>query len=396
MQTRTPIAPGFLTAPTFSAPITIDAAAITANGSNVFTGNWANDSYSANSGAAILLMTNQPVIIRNSLIVAQKWGIFGNESTGRNLTVENSVLLTRNTTQAGEAAGYGIRLWEPASLVSENNTFIGGGGISMRGSASYVNATSLCRIRYNRAINLMGLLSDGAGGYQFERLNTQNVYFQTRQFVQLDQLHVPTGAVEIAWNEVINTPFVSRPEDTLNIYGLRCTVSNPALIHDNYIQGGSPTRPYDVGMSGTGIVCEKDSRYVQIEDNQIVSYGNAAITLVNSDNCHALRNRAVGDGRVNGQTSFNRREAFLLYNAEAVPPNAQTTNCSFENNLHAWSGPGGSLTAAYAPEAGSNGNFLSGMTSLGTPDEAMELAEWALWRAKVAAAGVRLGSTLAV
>lgn len=122
----------------------------------------------------------------------------------------------------------------------------------------------------------------------------------------------------------------------------------------------------------------------------------AAITLVNSDNCHALRNRAVGDGRVNGQTSFNRREAFLLYNAEAVPPNAQTTNCSFENNLHAWSGPGGSLTAAYAPEAGSNGNFLSGMTSLGTPDEAMELAEWALWRAKVAAAGVRLGSTLAV
>lgn len=384
-----------LVAPVFDGPLTITDALITARGSNVFEGNWRNDSWTDNSGAAILLMTNQPVIFRNSRIVAQKYGVFGNDATGRNLTVENCMFLTRNTTAAGVAAGYAIRLWEPASFVCEHNTFAGGGAISVRGSASYVNATATVRIRYNRALDIMGMRSDGAGGYVVEASNS-TAYYEKRQFVQLDKLYLPSADAEVSWNEAINTPFVSRPEDAINIYGVRASLALPLLVHDNYIQGGCPTRPYDVGMSGSGIVCEVDSRYVLIEDNQIVSYGNAAITLVNSDHCRALRNRAVGDGRVNGQTSFSRREAFLLYNAEGVPPGAQTTNCSFEDNLHAWAGTGGSLTAAYAPEAGSNGNFLSGMTSLGTPDEAMELAEWALWRAKVAAAGVRLGSTLAV
>lgn len=379
----------------YQTPIVINDALISARGSNIFEGNWRNDSFTDNQGAAVRIDTNAAVILRNSRIVAQQYGVrrigaTGGEPTGGNVTVQNCVVVVRNTTSAGVAAGYGIRLWEPVSLVAENNTFIGGGGISARGSASYVNPTTTVRIRYNRCLDLMGLRSDGAGGYVLE---TGAGDIEKRQFTQLDHLHVPTGAVEIAWNETINAPFLSRPEDTINIYGLRCTVSNPALIHDNYIQGGSPTRPYDVGMGGTGIVCEKDARYVQIEDNQIVSYGNAAITLVNSDNCHALRNRAVGDGKVNGQTSFSRREAFLLYNADASP---QTTNCSFEDNLHAWAGPGGNLAPAYAPEAGSNGNFLSGMTSLGTPDEAMEAAEWTAWVAKKTAAGVVVGSSLSV
>ena len=385
----TPVGPALV----FTAPIDITDALITSRGSAVFDGLVIeNTSYSANNGAAIYVTTTQPVTIQNCTLKAQK-NCIGSVNSGTNVTVLNCLGVARNTTQAGQTAGRFVSLYQPASLIVENNTMIGG-GIYSDGSPAVGGAT-IYRVRYNRALNVDGRLSDGAGGYVFERANTAGTYFQTRQMVQINNGDFPAGG-EIAWNECVNDPFISRPEDSINIYGARGTEALPVRIHDNYIQGGSPTRPYDVGFSGTGIVCEHDSRYVLIEDNQIVSYGNAAITLVNSDHCRALRNRAVGDGKIAGQVSFSRREAFLLYNAESVPPGAQTTTCSFEDNLHAWSGPGGSLTAAYAPEAGSNGNFLSGMTSLGTPDEAMELAEWALWRAKVAAAGVRLGSTLAV
>lgn len=388
MQTRTPIAPGFLTAPTFSAPITIDAAAITANGSNVFTGNWANDSYSTNSGAAVLVTTTQAVIFDSCRFRAQKYCI-SSLTDGSNITVRNSVGVVRNTTQAGQPAHRFLNLGNPASVVCENNTMVGG-GILLAGNPSS-GSVSLVRIRYNRMRNVDGRLSDGAGGFVLERANVANVYFQAKQFLQVN---IGTFLdAEIAWNEVVNDPFVSRPEDNFNITSCVGTVGAQVRFHDNFVRGGCPSRPYDVtAWSGTGFVVEgATSKYIDIDDNQVIGIANIGIGIAECDSyINVRRNRLVSAGNAYGR-------AMLARNRAASSTDAGATYIVWQDNAYSWMDASNNQAGLYITNAGNTGNVNTGWTSLGSPTtEAHEAAELEYWRAKVAAAGVRLGSTLAV
>lgn len=387
MQTRTPIAPGFLTAPTFSAPITIDATAITANGSNVFTGNWANDSYSANNGAAVYVDTTQQVIFDSCRFMAQKYCI-SSLTNGSNITVRNSVGVVRNTTQAGQPAQRFLNLGNPGSVVCENNTMIGG-GILLAGNPSS-GSVSLVRIRYNRMRNVDGRLSDGAGGYVLERANRANVYFQAKQFLQVNVGSFPDG--EIAWNEVVNDPFVSRPEDNFSIISCVGTVGTPVRFHDNVVRGGCPSRPYDATWSGTGFAVEgATSKYIDIDDNQVVGVANVGIGIAECDSyINVRRNRLVSAGNAYGRAMLSRNRA-------ASSTDAGATYIVWQDNAYSWMDASNNQAGLYLTNAGNTGNVNTGWTSLGAPTtEAHEAAEWEYWRAKVAAAGVRLGSTLAV
>lgn len=390
MQTRTPIAPGFLTAPTFSAPITIDAAAITANGSNVFSGNWARDTYS-NAGdatrAAVFIATTQPVIIENSIIRGQN-DCIASVLTGTNVTVRNCVGLSRNTTQAGSPSGRFVSLYQPASVVVENNTIIGGGGVYTDGTAP--SGATLYRVRYNRMRNVNGLLSDGAGGWLFERANQVVTYFQSRVCVQINSGTFPNGA-EVAWNEVVNDPFVSRPEDNFNITAAVGTVGATVRFHDNCVRGGCPSRPYDViTWSGSGFVVEGATQYLDIDDNQVIGVANIGIGLAGGSNINVRRNRLVSAGNAYGKP-------YLARNRAAYSTAVGATYVVWQDNAYSWVDAGGAQAGLWITNAGNTGNVNTGWTSLGAPTtEATEAAEWALWRAKVAAAGVRIGSTLAV
>jgi len=385
MRARTPIAPGFLTAPSFSAPITIDAAAITANGSNVFTGNWANDSYSDNSGAAVLVTTTQPVILDSCRFRAQKYCI-SSLTDGSNITVRNSVGVVRNTTQAGQPAHRFLNLGNPASVVCENNTMVGG-GILLAGNPSS-GSVSLVRIRYNRMRNVDGRLSDGAGGFVLERANVANVYFQAKQFLQVNVGSFLDG--EIAWNEVVNDPFVSRPEDNFNITSCVGTVGTPVRFHDNFVRGGCPSRPYDAQWSGTGLVVEGATQYLDIDDNQVIGVANIGIGLAGGSNINVRRNRLVSAGNAYGR-------AMLARNRAAYSTDAGATYIVLQDNAYSWMDASNNQAGLYITNGGNTGNVNTGWTSLGAPTtEAHEAAEWEYWRAKVAAAGVRIGSTLAV
>ncbi len=388
MRVRIPIAPGFLTAPTFSAPITIDPAAITANGSKGFTGNWANDSYSANNGAAVYVATTQQVIFDSCRFMAQKYCI-SSLSDGSNITVRNSVGVVRNTTQAGQPAHRFLNLGQPASVVCENNTMVGG-GILLAGNPSS-GSVSLVRIRYNRMRNVDGRLSDGAGGFVLERANVSNVYFQAKQFLQVN---IGTFLdAEIAWNEVVNDPFVSRPEDNFNITSCIGTVGTPVRFHDNFVRGGCPSRPYDVtAWSGTGFAVEgATTKYLDIDDNQVIGVANIGIGIAECDSyINVRRNRLVSAGNAYGR-------AMLARNRAASSTDAGATYIVWQDNAYSWVDAGGAQVGLWITNAGNTGNVNTGWTSLGSPTtEAHEAAEWAYWRAKVAAAGVRLGSTLAV
>jgi hypothetical protein len=405
---RVPIAPGFLTAPVFSAPIVIDAAAITANGSNIFEGNWEQQLWADNpganaQGAAIVIKTTQPVVIRNSRLRARRYCIHWDVST-IDLTVENCVLECRNPMQANEASGPAMNIVGPKNLVVEHCTFIGGGGIQL---AETPAGGAFVRIRYNRALNIDGRMSDGAGSYVFERSNS-TAYFKSRQFLQLrGNIVVDDG--EVAWNEVVNDPFISRREDAFNIFGGSGVPAKPFWIHDNCIKGGASPRPYDNGYSGSGFVVE-DARsivtdtsvaqYVDIDDNQVIGATNVGLGFVGTGVSHvrARRNRFVSCGRINGRPvpAVSMNSPVNIYEDKG---STGPTYAVLEDNGYSWrrDATGEQLNGPWFPVIGNTGNSnTGGYVIAATTDEATEVAEWALWRAKVAAAGVRLGSTLAV
>lgn len=381
-----PVDPALLVAPSYSAPLLIDAAAITANGSNIFEGNWENTSYSDNAGAAIQVTTTQPVIIRNSRFKAQKYCITSLVN-GSDITVENCIGLVRCVNEAGRSAQRFLNVGQPKNLVCEHNTIVGG-GILLDSTAT--GGTLLVRVRYNRMLNTDGRKSDGAGGYVFERENNVNGgYWESIQFIQHRNIVVNDG--EVAWNEVVEAPFVCRSEDNFTFYSGSGISSKRIAVHDNCTRGGHSTRPYDLGYSGAGCLAEGTSAYIDFDDNHIIGHGNIALHISGGNYISARRNRYVSCGRIRG------RLWYALNAGASYAGNGTSTNIVFEDNGYSWVGPGGSQVSISMPISGSNGNSHTGSYSIASPTtEATEAAEWALWRAKVAAAGVRIGSTLAV
>lgn len=462
-------------APAFGAPINITDALITSNGGPVFDGLVIeNTSYSTNNGAAIYVTSSQAVTIQNCVIKAQKYCI-SSLTNGSNVTVRNCVGLVRNTTQASQPCHRFLNIEQGATVVCENNTMIGG-GIYIYQQASSGGGLTQCKIRYNRAYNIDGRLSDGAGGFVFERGNTANTYFQAKQFLQMNDVRGATN-VEVAWNEVVNEPFVSRPEDNINIYGSSGTPGSPINIHDNFIFGGWASRPYDIYYSGGGIICDKGTstdwtdeatvatKWVNIDDNQVVGLVQHGISAPYANNVNARRNRIICPNKLRGQTVLAANVGAYIGGALVATVRGFTHDLVWDSNVIGCVNAGGSqnnssvaginssgvasassgtktrVTLTHGLTSGDNGRTLpvfsgtnwtpgdyvltyvdsthldldvawnasfgnpvirsrtvdiTNTTSVPFPSEADAHAEWATWRAKVAAAGVRLGSTLAV
>lgn len=459
-----------LVAPVFDGPLTITDALISSRGSNVFEGNWENTSYTADNGAAVYVQTTQPVIIQNSRFKGQKYCI-SSVNSGTNVTVRNCVGLVRNTTYANQPCQRFLNLFEPASVACENNTMVGGGILLSGGT------TPMIRIRYNRALNIDGRLSDGANGYVFEAANTANVYFQAKQFVQLNSTRGVSDG-DISWNEVINDPFVSRPEDSINLYGCAGVPGSPIKIHDNAIFGGMSSRPYDVFYSGGGIICDKGTgngawtdgatnatAWIDIDDNHLAGLVQHGISAPYANNINARRNRIICPRTIHGGVIKAANVGAYVGGALQASVNDYTYNVLWDDNVIGCVNAGGAqnntsisainssgvasasagaktrITLTHGLTAAENGKLLpvwsgtnwtrgeyaltyvdathldvdvpwnasfgnpvirsltvdiTNTTSVPFPTEYDAYAERAIWRAKVAAAGVTIGSTLAV
>lgn len=392
----------------YDAPITITDALIAARGSNVFEGNWEQQSWADNpggngQGATIVIKTTQPVILRKSRLKARRYCIHWDVGT-IDLTLDNCVLECVNPMQYGEASGPAMNIIGPKNLVVEHCTFIGGGGIQLSETPA---GGAFVRIRYNRALNIDGRMSDGSGGYVFEQSNS-TAYFKSRQFLQL-RGNIVIADGEAAWNEVVNDPFISRREDAFSVFGGSGVPGKPFWIHDNAVKGGASPRPYDNGYSGAGFMVE-DARavvtdtsvaqYVDIDDNHVIGASNVGLGFVGTGVSHvrARRNRFVSCGRINGQpvlaAGMNSPINVYENNGSTGP-----TYAVLEDNGYSWRRDATSeqFNGPWFPVIGNTGNSnTGGYVIAATTDEALEAAEWAAWVAKKAAAGVVCGSMLAV
>ena len=139
-------------------------------------------------------------------------------------------------------------------------------------------------IRYNRARNLMGLYSDGKGGTKLEGdLGNEG---NGNHWVILSQMPKLPGA-EIAWNEIVNDPYISSVGDKINVYKSSGSAAMPIDIHDNFIHGGYGIFPLRPEYSGGGVItdgsgsdsADSATSFVSVHHNQFVNAPNFGVSL---------------------------------------------------------------------------------------------------------------------
>jgi hypothetical protein len=373
---------------TYSGPIRITRGGI-------YTGNW--QSLDPNT-PAVTVATGEPVVIENANIRSAGTLI---HAFNTDLTVRNTYGRGLNPNVRGVAPGRFIRTEDFLNLVVENCDLESTSGIYLRGFFGNPAAGQGIRIVRNRAKNIDGRHSDGAGGWL---TGSEDL----RQFVQFNQVRGVPG-VEIAWNEVINEPDASRVEDNISIFESSGTAGSPIRIHDNYIHGAyaypATSQTYNGGGimlgDGTGPTIASVPQYVEAYDNQVVASMGYGLGISSGHDLRYYRNRVVANGVLaDGRITTNRSTVGLyLWDWRG-----DRSRGFFYGNLARDNVVGvriqltpGQLVRndVFFPDcsaAGIDGNVCTNNTSLADPlTVALETAERDRWRAKVSAAGVRIG-----
>jgi hypothetical protein len=137
-------------------------------------------------------------------------------------------------------------------------------------ATNVATSDSALRWRYNRVENICG----GTGG-------------DYRQALQLQHVEEVAG-IEVAYNQLINTPNQSRVEDNFNLGESSGTNSSPLHVHHNYVQGAYPAVATADGFTGTGITTDAGGvdrtlkqlpHNIVVEDNSFVACRNACMNI---------------------------------------------------------------------------------------------------------------------
>lgn len=355
-----------------------------------YTGRWRSLSPDI---PAVKVLTNEPVIIENCRIQSAGDGIWSLDQKAQ-LTVRNCLGQGLNPNIANRQKGHFINIGNFLQAIIENNTVISfGHGIR---ALNYGSATQwsdqTVSILYNRFQNVDGRLSDGQGGYltDLEESGTNAIGLNTLRGAK----------VEIAWNQVINQPFLSRVEDLISTYKSSGIPTSPIVIHDNYLQGGYAPDPtayvdYSGAMINVGDDPDQgDVGYVHVYNNQVVSFENSGILISAGHDNEVYHNRVISaqqapDGSILGG---NWRAGLVLWDYY----NGGVNGYWYNNNMHDNSvnvvGRDGTVARDYLPSVGGT-NQVTGTTNplnrLATPAD--ELAEYQYWLQKLAKAGIRVG-----
>jgi hypothetical protein len=215
------------------------------------------------------------------------------------LTVINTAGTSLNANHIGIAPGRFITVDGFASVDIENNTLISTSGIELNNYGGGPTAVNPVKVLRNRAINIDGRYSNGAGGFM-----TGVNDFLAVQFLQLTTSPQMPGA-DIGWNQVVNLPNQSRVEDNISIFKSGGTQSAPILIHDNYIQGAYPIDPaHNTNFSGGGIMLADgmgatlatDPANVRAYNNIIVSTSNYGIAISSGHDNIIYNNIVISSG----------------------------------------------------------------------------------------------------
>ncbi|RZK27808.1 MAG: hypothetical protein EOO61_22915, partial [Hymenobacter sp.] len=227
-----PLAPAFAQAVVYNDPIVITKG-------GTYTGNYRSN---VSGQPAVLINTNEPVVLDGCSLAGA--GNLIQSGSGSNLTVRNCRGQGLAPTVDNQSPGHFVDAYQSQSLVIEHNFFSGTSGIVVNRWSGAGSGPTLT-VRYNQARNIDGRWRNGGGTRSsFLILNT----------VQ----HLP--GVEIAYNEVLNTPDQSLVEDNINFYNSSGTADRPAHVHDNFVRGAYPFPATGGTFTGTGITTDGDAK----------------------------------------------------------------------------------------------------------------------------------------
>ena len=269
---------------------TSNPTSITITSGGTYSGTWSSTDPKV---PAVTVITNEPVVLRNSTLTSRGDLIivYGHDG-GANVTIENVTGTALDPGVAGRAKGKFVGAEVLANLSVTHCTMH---NVSF---GVYVAASTQLKsllIKDNVADNLDDRKSDGNGGYL---LNQREL----GHFIQLGGVAALNGG-EISWNRAINLDGEASNEDLLSFYGSRGTADKNINIHDNYLEGAiatGQTTPY----TGTGIQTDGDfndpslaTGFLRIYNNTVVHLAGSGISIGAGHDISVTRNRIVSCGK---------------------------------------------------------------------------------------------------
>jgi hypothetical protein len=205
-------------------------------------------------------------------------------------------------------------------------------GIVVHGYSGDRGGKQTIVIRANRARNLIGLLSDGSGGY----LPAEGSNQSKSRFIELDNVQAVPG-IDVGWNEVINYPGRSLVSDNIDVNRSSGTPNQPLEIHDTYIQGAYPYRAAQDAYTGGGIKTEgspgdspqETTAFSSIHDNQVIGTVGYGIAFTAGHDNIASNNRVISSGLLPDGTRIAAQHVGM---ADGVVTGASASNGSMYNN----------------------------------------------------------------
>lgn len=263
--------------------------AIRITSGGTYSGNWSSTDPKV---PAVMILTNEPVVLKNSTLTSRGnlIVIYGSQG-GANVAIDNVTGTALDPGVAGQGRGTFLDAEVVAHLSVTHCTMH---GVSFGVYVVSSTAASL-NIRDNVATDLEDRKSDGHGGF----LLNQRLL---GHFIQLNGVSSPNGG-EIAWNEMINSDGAASVEDIFSFYQSHGSAGNAVLVHDNYLQGAFATGQ-TTAYTGGGIQMDGASNdpstatgFVQINNNTIVHLAGFGISIGAGHDISVTANRIVSCGK---------------------------------------------------------------------------------------------------
>ena len=360
---------------------------------------------------AVAVRTAEPVVIEHATITG-RGTLVAVQAEHADVTVRHCRGTGQNPGVGGRPPGRFVTAESFDRIVVEHCDLTHTAGIYLLTNADRTRDGAV-RIVGNRASNIDGRRSDGAGGWlSFNDRKSKHDGHHERgyavvQFVQLDKVRGP--GMEIGWNGVVNEPGQSRVEDNVNVYQSGGTAASPLLVHDNFVRGAYTVDPaqadradadwsYDWSYSGGGLLLgdgpapspDRAASFVHAAGNVVVGTVNYGIAIAAGHDITFDDNRIVSAGRLpDGRRIPTQNVGAYVWDAA----HGRATGTFFANggtgNAIGWA-KGDGRNDSWTPDAA----VWAGTVALPVPataaDEDHELADW---RARAARAGVTIGAS---
>jgi hypothetical protein len=316
----------------FHGPLVVDDAYIKKHG-DIISGNYEG----TNTQAALTILTAANVTITNSVLQGPS-DLIQAVISPANLTVTNTTGIGTNPNVRGVQKGIFLHVNTFTNINMQNNNIQGVRlGFYCAGYAGDHTINDTLVIDNNIFTNIDARPSDGKGSYE-----TTGQY--NGQAIHTGYIYgVP--AMDIGWNEIMNTANLSSTGALIEINESSGTTSSPMQIHDNFISGAFPTYPGRDLYAFGGILINGEptdtantaSSFINIVTNRVVATANYGIAIAAGHDISATSNRVVSSGYLSPCTfypmsTYGAAFGALNYNLYNQPATVFFNN-NFSNNV---------------------------------------------------------------